>query len=519
MTVGGDILLGTHANAFDGALSLVTSGGSSATIRNTSATATVDSVTALSDLSITHTTTGVSLDTIAVNNGLTINAAGGVQQTGSWDVDGDTSITATGNIQLESTSFNNSLDGTVTIAAQPGSTVGIRNTSSSASLDSVSSISDLTVIHTATGVTLAAIDISSDLLVEAAGDIQQTAAWDVDGNTTLTATGHILLGNAGFDNLFDGSLFLTGATNSTVEIRNTSGTATVDSVSTVNNLAVTHTAAGVSLGLVDLNNNLSIDANGDIQQTGSWTVDGNTSLTATGNIALGSNVFVNRLDGTVALLSANDIAIRNTSNTATIDTLSAIVSSLSVEHTQAGVSMGTLNVSGDLTIASFADISQSGIWDVDGNTNLHISATGSVSLATAANDFAMPVSITTSGTIQDVRLRNENSSASLPTLPAALDNLEIIFGAASVALPGVVVNGDLDVTSHGAITQLAGLTVTGSTTLVVSDVSSDISLHGQPNLLSGPISVSTTGTGTLGDVRIRSDAAVARGDHDHRVHE
>ena len=298
---------------------------------------------------------------ISVAN-LTVNAAGSIQQSGAWSVTANTSLTATDDIALGT--HNNSLAGALDIASVSTANVSVRNASVSATVDSLGTVNNFTLVHTAAGVSLAGLDVDN-LVLDAAGDIEQTGAWSVDGTTSLTATGNITLNSTGFSNAFDGAVSITGGGATTAAVRNTSATAEIGTVSNVHDLIITHTANSVSMGAVTIANNLTVSAAGDIVQTGLWSVGGDMNLSATGDITLLG--FNNLFDGTVTL-SGTNIGIRNASGSATIDSIPTTVADLTIIHTTAGVALGGLDVNGGLTLQANGNIQQTSAWDVDGDT-------------------------------------------------------------------------------------------------------------------------------------------------------
>ena len=114
---------------------------------------------------------GLVLDESSLSGNLTLDVAGALSQTAAVNVDGTTSITASTVLLTESNDFN-------TLGLTTGSATVIDD--NALSLDASSLTGDLTFI--------------------AGGDITQNGAVTVDGDTTITATGHSIdLQNAGND--------------------------------------------------------------------------------------------------------------------------------------------------------------------------------------------------------------------------------------------------------------------------------------------------------------------------------
>ena len=364
----------------------------------------------------------------------------------------------------------------------------IRNVSGTATVNSVASVNDLTIVHTAAGLTMGPISVSN-LTATAAGDIQQTAAWSVSSDTSLTATGNIDLGT--HDNTFAGNLALIGSS-STAVIRNVSGTATVDTLTSVVDLTIEHTTTSVTLDAISLSN-LTIDAAGGILQTAAWTVSGNTSLTAGGNIDLGT--LDNSLAGSLTIVgAASDATIRNISGTATIDSVSA-VADLTIVHSTAGVTMGSISVS-NLSIDAAGAIQQTDAWTVASDTVLI--AAGNISLGGQDNALSGTLSIT--GSSSDATIRNVSGSASVDSV-TSIDDLTIVHTTAGLTM-GAISVASLTINAAGAVQQTDAWTVGSNTTLTATG---DILLGGRDNNLAGTLTL----TGSSTDAAIRNISATA----------
>ena len=464
----------------------------------------IDLLAGLNDLTVLAASTGdVSLSAATLQGELDIDTAGSIAQTGIWSVGLTTRLESAQDITLL---MDNVLTGDVTLVTATTSDVSLKNTSVAASFAAITELNNLIVEHTAAGFDLGSMTVNGLLDIDVAGNITQSDAWVVAGTTSLATSDDV---NLLSDNDFLGAVSLNTAVTSDVLIVNVNSSASLGTITPLNSLDLTHTNTGISLAGIDASNSLTLDAgNGTITQSAAWLVDGNTTISATDDIDLYSGGFDNVLDGALNLDTAagSDVAIRNTSGSATVDLLPASVANLTIDHTNASVTLGTLNVTNALDVTASTNISQTGIWDVVGTTTLDITSTGSVELASFANDLAGAVTAT-AVTLVDFRLQNVSATASLPSLPKAFEDLEVTFANNSVNLPTLSLLGVLDVTSGGSIGQSGVLSVDGAATLVVSAAGSDVILDTTSNIFAGVISVSSSGVGALSDVRIANAIA------------
>ena len=137
-----------------------------------------------------------------------------------------------------------------------------------------------------------------------------------------------------------------------------------------------------------------------------------------------------------------------------------MISSLSFANTD--LSLGSVDVGGDLTLTAGAAINQTGQWDVDNGLALSLGSTGTIDVDGFANEFASSITLSAPAG-SDVLLRNALPTASVPTLPASLNNLTIIFDQAAVELPALGLTGDLSIVSAGSIQQQGAWDVDGTT--------------------------------------------------------
>ena len=531
----GDVALGGQANVLQGVVNVTASGTSNVDIRNDHSTAafgTVDvggafdvnaggSVTQSTAWTVDGTTTidangaiqlgafaNVLMDTITLTSGantairnahtsstlgaidsggaLEVEVIGDITQTAVWHAVGNTTLETTGDIELDA--FANQLDGAITIDGVASTVASIVNASTSAGSYSVAGpVTDLTLLQTQASVTLDSIDISGNLEVTSdTGNVAQGGAWLVDGTTSVNAGGAIQLGVEA--NVLMNAISMTSGTNAS--IRNT------------------HTSS--SFSTIDSGGSLSVDVIGNITHSSIWTVDGTTALTTTGNVFL--DLFANQLHGDVTIdgVASSSVSILNASNSPGSYSVPNSLATLTIEHPNAGVTLNSVHTTNDLSITASSNISQGGVWNVDQNTNLEITNDGSILLASFANDLAGSVTVSTAvpATLRDLRIQNVSATATLPTVPANLENLEIVYPNADVLIPAVSISQDLIIESLGTIQAGGALDVDGLTSLTINTDGADVLLDAHTHFLNGAVQVAGAGAISLGDVTIVNASTV-----------
>ncbi|VAW71408.1 hypothetical protein MNBD_GAMMA10-1625, partial [hydrothermal vent metagenome] len=262
-------------------------------------------------------------------------------------------------------------------------------------------------------------------------------------------------------------------------IHNLSGPISITALSGVLNTVDINNNAGVNLSTDPILNNLTINSNGSISQTGAWTVVGLTTLNSNSNsITLDQNNDFNQLTvSNAATVSINDIneglniVANNISNTLNI------------------TATNTVNLQGDagaLAISTTAgDILDSDAITVSGDTVLN-TATGDIIFDATGNRL----NTITINQANDVTLNNQGAiqiagNMNTATLTAGLN------------------------TNPSNITNIDGsaLNVSGQTNLILAN-GGDINLNNNAthNLL-GPVRV-TASAGVLNTVDINNNAGV-----------
>ena len=309
-------------------------------------------------------------------------------------------------------------------------------------------------LNTTGALALEACSISGNLSVNSGGNLTDKGAIVVGGSTTLTAAGHdITLDN---NNDFN-SLAITAANNATIFDIN-----------------------ALVLDTSTITGNLIITTAGDISQTGSLTIGGAATLNSGGHdINLGNandfnslgitsarDVMVNdktalilnasTITGTLTITTGGDITdngvlvisglvtLDSGSHDITLDNANAF-NSLGITkaanallNNSTGLVINGISATGDLTVTTSGNITQTDVVTVSGSSSFSASAAGNITLD-YANDF---------------------DSISFPSAKN-VDVLDIN----SLVLGGGVIAGTLNVLVIDAITQSAGIRVTGAASL------------------------------------------------------
>jgi CHAT domain-containing protein len=287
-------------------------------------------------------------------------------------------------------------------------------------------------------------------------------ASDIQGNLTITANGTITQ---------NGDIGVTGTT--TLE----AGTTNNITLDRANNFNIVRVISGndvtlndnnaIGLGASDIQGNLTITANGTITQNGNIGVTGTTTLEAgtTNNITLdGTNNF-----NIVRVISGKDVTLNDNN----------------------AIGLGASDIQGNLTITANGTITQNGDIGVAGTTTLEAGTTNNITLD-RANNFNIVRVI--SG--NDVTLNDNNA---------------IRLGASDI-------QGILNVTAKGAITQSGNLSVGGAASFITTLANAgNVSLtNSNPDgtvletfLIGGDFTLNSTGNvSQMGDVKVAGNATI-----------
>lgn len=390
--------------------------------------------------------------------------AGGFAQTGIWTLTGGLTLTGgAASTDIALASYANDITGGVTFGSTQSNIrdVALRNVNAAAAVPDFSATSNLrslTLTYNNAAVQVPNITLASggNLSVTAGGAITQAAGGIVVPGTASFTAGANAITLADAANNFTGAVSLSNSGANNVSLRDTN--------------ALDLGTVGVGSGT------LTIQAGGDITQTGILTVSGTSSFTAGAHqitLASASNDFT----GAVSLSNsgANNVSLRDINS----------------------LDLGTVSVgSGTLTIQAGAGISQSGaITQASGGGAVSVTSTGglthvsSIILANASNDFTGAVSLSTSGS-DNVSIRDTNA--------LALGTVGVGSGTLSITAGGTL-------SQTGAITQAAG---GGAVTITATAAGSDIGLASAANDFTGTVGFGGT-TFNIRDFALRNTNASA----------
>ena len=100
----------------------------------------------------------------------------------------------------------------------------------------------------------------------------------------------------------------------------------------------------------------------------------------------------------------------------------------------------------------------------------------------------------TSGSTNGADITFDNGSTAISLAAFTTEGNLTLQTDAAIALTGHTVNGDLAVTSAGAISQSAALTVSGTSSFTSTGSNNNITLSTDSNALTGAVSASTVGS-------------------------
>lgn len=456
---GESIVLNSAGNTFTGAVSLAGSGGN------------------LQDVTL-QDATALDLQALTIDGNLTVTA-GALTQSGALIVAGASSFTAAPAQSVVLNNAGNAFGGVVSVAAGGGN------------------LQDVT-LRDSTALGLQAMTITGNLTVTSGASITQTGALSVLGVSSFTAaagqsivlndagnvfTGAVSLASGGPGNLLNvtmrdstaldlqalaiagdlninaaaisqlGALSVGGASSFTagagqsITLSN-AGNALTGAVSfassgagNLQDVTLQNTAALDLQGLT-LNGNLSATAAGAITQSGALIVGGVSSFTAATGQSVALNNSGNAFTGAVGFAASGGGNLQNV----TLQDATAL-------------NLQTLTIDGNLTVVSGGSITQSGALDVGAASSFTAAAGQSVVLNDTGNVFTGAVSFisTGPGNLQNVTVRDST----------ALD------------LQALTLDGDLNITAGGAISQSGSLSVAGAASFrTLNDAGAAIALNG-----------------------------------------
>ena len=337
---------------------------------------------------------------------------------------------------------------------------------------------------------LPAISLDGNLSITTTGAaITQSGVLTVGGTTTISAGANaVTLSNAAND--FTGAVAVTntGANNVSITDANALvlGTSSVGGTYTATSSgAITQTGAltiaGVATFAAGAANNITLNSANDFS-TFAVTTGNNVSVTDANALILGASTVSGTLTvvtagnitdsgalavtGTTTLTpgAANSITLDNANNFSTV----AITNGTNAALNDTGaIDLGAISITGTLGVTAAGAITDSGTLVIGGAATLAAGAANSITLDSAANDFAS-VGITNA---LNVTLVDVNA----------------------IALNASTVSGTLTITSAGAITDNGNVVVTGTTTLTPGAANS-ITLNNSNNFSTVVITNGTNAT-------------------------
>jgi filamentous hemagglutinin family protein len=442
--------------------------------------------------------------TVSLAGGLTVTAGDDITQSAALTIGGAASFTSGNGKSVLLDNAGNSFGGSVSILAASGSLLNV-------------TLSDLTAID------LLPLAITGDLSVTAGGDITQSGALAIGGQSAFTAAGGSSVVLNALGNTFTGTVSF-----------GSSGPGRLQDVSI-------RDANSLDLRALSITGDLTADA-GALTQSGALLVDGNASFTA----ANGQSVILgnagNAFGGTVGVAASGggnlvDVTLRDST----------------------ALQLQALTIGGNLVATSGGALTQSGALNIAGNSSFAAAGGQPVTLGNVNNVFGGTVGFASSGggNLQDVIVNdttaldlqalsingNLTASASTLTQSGALTAGNVSFTAnggqsvvlgnggnvftgtvslaargggnllnvtlndsTALALQALTIGGNLAITSGGSITQSGALNVGGNSAFIAGNGQS-ITLGDSGNVFAGAVNLAAT-TGNLLNVTVHDSTAL-----------
>jgi filamentous hemagglutinin family protein len=408
---------------------------------------------------ITLNNAGNDFGTVAVSGGTNVTLQDvNALILGASTVSGTLGVTTNGALTQ---SGSLTVTGTTTLAAGAANNITLNNAANDFSTVGVTTGLNVSLTD-ANALDLGASTISGTLGVTTGGALTQTGALTVAGATTLVSTvanSDILLNTQA--NNFTGAVSFGGVQTNLrdVGLRNINAGATVPllaGLTNLRNLTLTFDTAPVTLPALTASGNLLVTAGGAITDSGNLAIIGTTTLTAGANNITLDNA--NNFTGAVSVTSGNNV---------TLNDINALI-------------LGASTISGTLNVTTAGALTQSGAVSVVGTTTLAAGAGNNITLNNAANDFST------------VGITNGNNVA--------------LTDANALDLAASIVNGTLNVTAGGLISQSGALTVAGNasfnTTAAPTLGSVSLTNGGALTLATSTVGGNLTATTTAGDITL-----------------
>ena len=319
------------------------------------------------------------------------------------------------------------------------------------------------------------------------------------GDITQTSVGTIIAQGAVFN-----------ASGNNVELESANNFGTIQ-FSSVNDATITD-SGDIVFAASTLTGGLTVDAGGNVTQTGALVVPGTTTVTDAANIDLATNGGSNDFTGAVSLANSGafDVAITD-ANALTLGTLSIPSRNLTVISTGAlnlgagtvggnlsatsnggAINMteaGPLNVGGDMSLNSNGGaISQTGVLTVTGTSSITAGA-AAINLDNTGNNFGGVVSLSNTGA---------NSVALFDS--TSLSIIDLSSAGAVTITAGTAL--DFNTTSNynnltGTLMATAGTTITLNDSMSALGVGTSAFNAGTTFTLTGELSITAAGAGNV----------------------
>ena len=451
-TAGGassDILLNSSANLFLGAVTLSGPGGGGFRdlgFWDSGSAVTLPVIKATRNVTIRFDNNDIAMVPVILTGDLTLTGKG-ITQTGALNIDGDTTVNSTVDINL-ATAAGNEFTGTVSLS---GGNVSLNNS---------------IALVLGGGVATGTLDVT------AGGTISQTAVISATGAATFEVSrgsDDILL--ASFANDFQNSVSLTSGSGTfrDLELWNTVAGATLPVINATRSVTVQFDRNSLDMASITLSGDLTLTAT-SISQAGDLIITGATSITAkTGGIDLKANGANNDFNSVVTLSSAGNIEVLDKDTLLLGSVITGAGGFLDVK-----TSAGSITQSGSTTISVGTGIGT--VFEAAGGA-------GAISLANQ-NDFRGTVALTGGAT--------EITDANALTLGALTTGAMTAISTGALNLGQGTVTGALSATSNGGnITQTSTLSVLGgaTSTSTFNAGTADITMTASSNIYTGNVSV------------------------------
>jgi trimeric autotransporter adhesin len=447
-TVNGALALTAGAAITDSAALQVT-GTSSFTIDSGSNNIALDTsdlegaitvnTTATSNFTFDNGTQAVILAGGTIDGALSVTTGAAISQTGALAVTGTSSFTSTGtNTNIDLSNTGNNFASAVTLNTTGGATgdVSIDNDTNALALQGT---------------------INGSLTVVNGAAITDSAALTVTGTSSFTID--------------------TGSNNIDLDTAALSGAISVSTTGT-SNFTLDNTNTAVDFGTVGVTGALSVITGSTIGDTGILTVTGTSSFTTDMN------------DQAILLDSLNVMT-----GAVSFSTLGT-AGNVTVVNGTTAIDLGTVTVNGALSVTSGGGITDTGITTVTG-TSAFITNVNNVNIVLdSANDLQGAITFTTQGTTSDVTLNNGATAISLANFTTEGNLTLTTTNATALDVQAHIVNGNLAITTGGAITQTGALTVSGTSSFTAGAAGA-ITLGTTTNAFTGAVSLVNSGAADI----------------------